>query len=181
VLDEKNNWSKSADWLELKKLAEKTEKGVSQIKPELKPPIADTAENWIENFGTERTPVVERHMMLESDIQKVLELEDATNLADPETWKEPNSAPATRSFMLPVVGTFSGIAVFEIEGLDPNMETFEDLCKLTEMRTSKEIPLHAKLLTLIADSEIQSDLDAAVNPARYAGVGVYTPNAAPLI
>jgi hypothetical protein len=83
--------------------------------------------------------------------------------------------------MLPVVGTFSGIAVFEIEGLDPNMETFEDLCKLTEMRTSKEIPLQAKLLTLIAESEIQSDLDAAVNPARYAGVGVYTPNAAPLI
>jgi hypothetical protein len=31
--------------LELKKLADKTEKGVSQIKPELKPPIADTAEN----------------------------------------------------------------------------------------------------------------------------------------
>jgi hypothetical protein len=36
-------------------------------------------------------------------------------------------------------------------------------------------------LKITDESEIQSDLDAVVKPARYTGVGVYTPNAAPLI
>ena len=57
-----------------------------------------------------------------------------------------------------------------MEGPDPETETFEDLCNMTEIRMPKEEPVSAKLLTLIDESEIQSDLEAAVKPTRYAGV-----------
>jgi hypothetical protein len=41
--------------------------------------------------------------------------------------------------------------------------------------------LRETTLKLTEESEIQSELEAAVRPARYAGLGAYTANATPLM
>jgi hypothetical protein len=43
---------------------------------------------------------------MESDVQKVSELDDEASLTVPEATKEPKDAPVMRSFIFPVVGTF---------------------------------------------------------------------------
>ncbi len=85
-----------------------------------------------------------------------------------------------RSLMLPVVGTFGGIATLKMDGLDPETDVIEDVCKQRETITSTKVPLNATLLELVDESDIQIDLEAAVKPTRCAGVGAYTPNAIPL-
>ena len=68
-----------------------------------------------------------------------------------------------------------------MEGFNPKTDTFEETSFITETSTSKGVPVAAKLLPRIEESEIQTELEAAVIPARYAGLGAYTANEAPLI
>ena len=60
------------------------------------------------------------------------------------------------------------------------METFEERCDSTVTSTSTIIAFIEKLLKLTDESETQSVLDAAVEPARHEGVDAYTANATPL-
>ena len=60
------------------------------------------------------------------------------------------------------------------------METFEERCDSTVTSTSTIIAFIEKLLKLTDESETQSVLDAAVEPALHAAEDAYTANATPL-